>query len=494
MTLVSTNKPEKNTVVLEIQVGPDEFKPALDRAYQKNAKKISLPGFRPGKAPRHMVEKLYGSLFQEDAVNELFPKAYEDAAKEAGIEPVDRADVEIKEITADGFTFTATVTVKPEVKISSYKGLKATKKEASVDESEVDNLIEALRDRNARMKNIDDRAAQLGDTANIDFEGFCDGVAFEGGKGDNYPLILGSGSFIPGFEDQIVGHNVGEEFDVNVTFPKDYQAENLKGKDAVFKVKLNSISLKELPELDDEFAKDVSEFDTYKELREDARKQLLERATTQIDEEFEDELLTAMIENLEADIPQVMFENKADELVNDFGYRMQSQGLDLDTYLKYIGQSKEELRNSFKPQAEKHVKVRLALEAIAKAEKIEVSDEDVDKELEKLANNYGMDLEQVKAVVNREDVVEDIAVAKAIELVKANAKVSAAKKPAAKKTASKKKEEPAEEKAEKPAAKKPAAKKTTSKKKEEPAEEKAEKPAAKKPAAKKTTKKAAEEK
>ncbi len=441
MTLVSTNKTDKNTVQLEIKVGAEEFKPAVDRAYRKNAPKITVPGFRPGKAPRGMIEKTYGGFFMEEAVNELFPAAYESAVEEAAIEPVDKAEIEVKEVGEDGFTFVATVTVKPQVSISSYKGIKGSKKTASVKDEEVERTLKSLQERGARQITVEDRAAQLGDTATIDFEGFVDGEAFAGGKGEGFDLVLGSGQFIPGFEDQVVGHNVGEEFDVNVTFPEEYHAEELKGKAAVFKVKLHELKVKELPELDDEFAKDVSEFDTLAELKADIQAKLLERSQKQCDDEFENELVTGVIANMEADIPECMIERRIDEMVQDFGYRLQSQGLNLETYLKYTGSELESFRKTFREQAERHVRIRLALEEITKLENLTASEEEIEKEYARLAEMYGIEVAKVKEFIPTKDVAMDVAVNKAIDLIKENAEVTlvAGEEPAAQEPAAEEK-------------------------------------------------------
>ena len=441
MTLVSTNKTDKNTVQLEIKVGAEEFKPAVDRAYRKNAPKITVPGFRPGKAPRAMIEKTYGGFFMEEAVNELFPAAYESAVEEAAIEPVDKAEIEVKEVGEDGFTFVATVTVKPQVSISSYKGIKGSKKTASVKDEEVERTLKSLQERGARQITVEDRAAQLGDTATIDFEGFVDGEAFAGGKGEGFDLVLGSGQFIPGFEDQVVGHNVGEEFDVNVTFPEEYHAEELKGKAAVFKVKLHELKVKELPELDDEFAKDVSEFDTLAELKADIQAKLLERSQKQCDDEFENELVTGVIANMEADIPECMIERRIDEMVQDFGYRLQSQGLNLETYLKYTGSELESFRKTFREQAERHVRIRLALEEITKLENLTASEEEIEKEYARLAEMYGIEVAKVKEFIPTKDVAMDVAVNKAIDLIKENAEVTlvAGEEPAAQEPAAEEK-------------------------------------------------------
>lgn len=477
MGLDSAKKIETNKYELVISVDAKTFVDAINIAYRKNASKIAVPGFRKGKAPKSIIEKFYGeNFFYEDAVNESYPKAYDDAVTEAGIEPVDRADVEIVSISNDGYTIKATVTVKPEVELSEYKGIKAEKIEAVVSDADVDMEIDRLRDRNARIITVNDRAAQLQDTAVIDFEGFVDGVAFEGGKGENYNLKLGSGQFIPGFEDQIVGKNAGEEFDVNVTFPENYNAEELAGKAATFKVKLHEIKMDELPVLDDDFVKDVSEFDTVDELRADYKKKITEYREKMAEEEFENKLIDSVVEGMKAEIPECMIEHKIDEMTSQFEQRLMSQGLDLASYLKYTGMEMSAMRDSMKEQAEKQVKIRLALEKIASLENIAVSDEDVEAEFDRFAKMYNLPVEQIKLYITKEDVQKDLAVNKAIDIVKENAivakpvaKKTSTKKPAAKKAA----DDTADAEAEaKPAAKKTAAKKTTS-------------TAAKKPAAKK---------
>ena len=477
MGLDSAKKIETNKYELVISVDAKTFVDAINVAYRKNASKIAVPGFRKGKAPKSIIEKFYGeNFFYEDAVNESYPKAYDDAVTEAGIEPVDRADVEIVSISNDGYTIKATVTVKPEVELSEYKGIKAEKIEVVVSDADVDMEIDRLRDRNARIITVNDRAAQLQDTAVIDFEGFVDGVAFEGGKGENYNLKLGSGQFIPGFEDQIVGKNAGEEFDVNVTFPENYNAEELAGKAATFKVKLHEIKMDELPVLDDDFVKDVSEFDTVDELRADYKKKITEYREKMAEEEFENKLIDSVVEGMKAEIPECMIEHKIDEMTSQFEQRLMSQGLDLASYLKYTGMEMPAMRDSMKEQAEKQVKIRLALEKIASLENIAVSDEDVEAEFDRFAKMYNLPVEQIKLYITKEDVQKDLAVNKAIDIVKENAivakpvaKKTSTKKPAAKKAA----DDTADAEAEaKPAAKKTAAKKTTS-------------TAAKKPAAKK---------
>ena len=427
MELIRNEKVAENTVELEFKVVSEQFADAVSKAIRKANKEITLPGFRKGKAPRNVVEKMLGAeAFFNDAIDALLPDAYADAVEAAGIEPVARPEVDITACSKEeGFTAVAKVVVKPEVEVKEYKGLKATKKAVKVEEFEIDTELENLRDRNGRMVNVEDRAAKLTDTANIDFEGFVDGVAFEGGKGEGFDLMLGSGQFIPGFEEQIVDHNIGDEFDVEVTFPEEYHAAELAGKPAVFKTKLNSLKAKELPELDDEFAKDVSEFDTLEELRADIRKAKEERAAQEAELDVENKLVDAVVASMEAVIPQEMVESRIDEMVRDFEGRMSQQGLQLATYLQYTGMEMETFRKSFAEQAEQQVKIRLALEKVAAMENIEVSEEEVDAELTKIAEAYKMKLEQVKSFIPAVEIKKDLAINKAIDFIKANAEITA---------------------------------------------------------------------
>ena len=424
MSLKNVTKTETaNRVELEVEVDAATFEAAVQRAYKKNAASIAVPGFRKGKAPRNMIEKLYGTgVFYEDAMNDVYPVALDAAISESGYEYVeDKIDLDVVSVGAEGLVFKAVITVKPEVEVGEYKGLKASKKVEAVSDEDVDAELARLQDRNSRLVTVEDRAAADGDTVNFDFEGFVDDVAFEGGKGENYTLTLGSGQFIPGFEEQIVGKSIDEEFDVNVTFPEEYHAEELKGKPAAFKCKLHEIKTKELPELNDDFAKDVSEFDTLDELKADIRKAHEERAAKEADAAFENALLDQLAEGLKADIPQAMFDRRIDDMVQDFGYRMQSQGLDLDTYLKYTGMDMDAFRDGFKEQADKQVKIRLALEKIAALENIEVTEEDENAEYDRIAEMYKMEVEKVKAILNANDMKKDLAVGKALDLVKETA-------------------------------------------------------------------------
>ena len=426
MSLISAEKTGTNQHELKVSVGKEAFAAAVEKAYRKNVKNISVPGFRKGKAPKHIIEKLYGEgVFYEDAVNSLYPEAYAAAVEEAGLEPVDRPEIEVEEVSGDGFTFKAVVTVRPEVTLGEYKGLTAEKAEANVTDAMVEAEIDRLKERNARVIAVEDRPAENGDQTVIDFEGFIDGVPFEGGKGEKFDLTLGSGQFIPGFEDQIVGKNVGDEFDVDVTFPEDYQAEELAGKPAVFKCRLHELKTKEYPEVDDEFAKDVSEFDTLAELKEDFRKKLTEAAEKRAQEEFENKLIDQVVEGMQSEIPPCMIDNKMEDLVKDFDYRLQAQGMNLETYLKYTGSGLDAFKQNFAPQAERQVKIRLALEKIVELEGLKASDEEVEAEYAKMAGTYSMEADKIKQFIPAKDIALDLAVNKAIDLVRESAKAVA---------------------------------------------------------------------
>ena len=439
MSLTASKKIDTNLMELEISVPAEELKAAVDRSYRKNAPSITIPGFRKGKAPRHMIEKMYGEgVFFEDAVNELYPSAYEAAAKEAGITPVDRADIEILEVGKDGFSFKATVTVKPEVEVEGYKGIEAEKVEYTVTDEDVDAEIAKLQKRAGTTISVEDRPAQMGDNVVFDFEGFIDGVAFEGGKGEEFPLTLGSNQFIPGFEEQIAGHAIGEDFDVNVSFPENYHVDELKGKPAVFKCKIHQIKAVELPELDDEFAKDVSEFETLEALKADLKSKLQEKKDLEANDEFENKLVDAVIAGMKADIPACMYERKIDEMVQDFAYRLQMQGLNLETYMQYTGSTVESFRETFKEQAEHQVKVRLALEKIAELENLTATEEDLEEQFKKAAEVYGMELEKIKELLPADEISKDIAVNKAIDFVRENAVAPKAKKKTTRKSTAKK--------------------------------------------------------
>ena len=432
MSLKSSNKVDTNRYQLEIEVDAKTFGDALTNAYKKESKKITIAGFRKGKAPRAYIEKFYGGkVFYEDAINAAYPDALDEAVKEAKLELVeDKIDFDMIDASANGFTFKATVTTKPEVSIENYKGLSVTKKPVVIEEKDIDAEVEKVRDRNSRMVTVEDRTAQDGDVAVIDFDGCVDGVAFDGGKAENYSLTLGGGQFIPGFEEQVVGHSTGDEFDVTVTFPKEYQAKELAEKEAVFKIKLHEIKMKELPEVDDDFVKDVSDFDTLEKYRADIKAKLADASEKESTDDVENQLIDQLIENMKAEIPDAMFQNKIDEDIREFGYRLQSQGLDFDTYLKYTGMNKDTIRDSFKPQAERQVKVRLALEKIAQLENIQLTDEEMEAEFAKLAESYKIEVEKVKTFVPKEELVKDMSVEKAIGLVRDSAIISEAAKDA----------------------------------------------------------------
>lgn len=425
MSLVENKNVETNRNLLTIKVEADKFEEALERAYHKNVKKIDIHGFRKGKAPRKMIEKMYGEgFFFDDAINELYPAALSDAIVESKLEIVARPEVEVTDASKDeGFTFTATCVTKPEVAVKDYKGIKAEKVTTQVEDEDIDKKLEEMRQKGARMIDVDDRAAQDGDTVVFDFEGFTDGVPFEGGSSEDFSLVLGSGQFIPGFEAQLVGHNIDEEFDVNVSFPEDYHAEELKGKPAIFKCLLKTIQVKELPELDDEFAKDSSEFDTVAELRADLKAKATEASEKAAANELENKLVDVVIDNMEADIPQEMFEARIDDMVRDFDYRLQSQGLNIDTYIQYTGMDIDSFRKTFTVQAEKQVKIRLALEKIVELESITIDEEALNAEYDKLAEAYKMDLEKVKSYIPATELTKDLAVNKAVDLIKDSAEV-----------------------------------------------------------------------
>ena len=402
----------------------ETFKAAVNNAFKREGKKYAIPGFRKGKAPRHMIEKMYGSdIFHYDAVNDLFPEAYEAAVKEAKIDVVGRPDPEVVSMSeADGVVLKVKVAVKPEVELGEYAGLTVTKEAKNVNEADVDAEVKRMQDRNGRLLTREG-AAENGDTVDIDFEGFVDGKAFEGGKAEHYSLVLGSGSFIPSFEDQVVGHSAGEEFDVNVKFPEEYGAAELAGKDATFKIKLHEVKYKELPALDDDFAKDVSEYDTLDELKDSIRNNIKTNLDKQAEQKVENDLMDQVITNMKADIPDAMVDSRIDELVQDFEYRISQQGLKLADYLKYMGMNIEQFRAQFKEQADKQVKMRLAMEAIVAKEGITASDEEFEEEVKRIADAYKMEADKVKSIVDAAAVKADLAINKAIDFVKEKANV-----------------------------------------------------------------------
>lgn len=500
MALKSSKEVKSNVHKLEITIDGETFKKANREAFNRQRKQIAVPGFRKGKAPYGMVKKYYGDgVFYSDAFEIVYPEVLEEALNEAGLELVDNpTDLDVTEISDDGVEFTVTVTVKPDVELSDYKGLEAKKPVKEITDEDVDKAIDELRERGARFVETD-RDAKDGDMVTIDFEGFVDGVPFDGGKAEGFELTLGSGMFIPGFEDQVIGHKAGEEFDVNVKFPEDY-TEDLAGKDALFKVKINAIKEKELPELDDDFAMDVSEYDTLDELKKHTREDLEKDNNQTAENEVESQLFMALADTVLSEIPEAMFERQIDDSLQEMAYQMQAQGIDLNTYMQFTGMDEQALRDSLRERAEGQVKCRLALEKIADLENLEITAEDLEKEYERLAGMYGMEMDAIKKVLTDEDIKRDIKSSKALDFVKDNAKikevtpedldkeraVEAAK--AAAKEAEKEEKTAKKPAAKKTTAKKPAAKKTAAKKTEKKSEgEKAEKKPAKKTAAKKTT-------
>lgn len=423
MSLKSTNKVETNIYELEVDATAEEFENAVQAAYQKAKNKINVPGFRKGKAPRKMIEKLYGeSCFYDDAVNAMVPYIVGAAIEEAGLDIVDRPEIDVTALSKEnGVSFKVKCIAKPEVEISDYKGIEVEKNVKTISDEDVDNQLKSMQERNGRLITVEDRAVENGDTVVIDFEGFMDGKAFDGGKEDGFSLKIGSGQFIPGFEEQIVGKTTGEDFTINVTFPENYQMEELAGKPAEFKIKLHEIKTTELPDLDDDFAKDTSEFDTLDELKADLKKKLEDNAAKNADAAAENAVYDAVIAKMNAEIPQVMFDHKIDEMVRDFEMRLSQQGLDLPMYLSFTGMDEAAFRDTFKDQAEKTVKLRLALEQIAKLEGIEVTDEQVMEELKKMSENYKLPLNQLMSVVSPATLKTDMLVTEASKLVKDSA-------------------------------------------------------------------------
>ncbi len=424
MTVKSCEKLEKSRVALTIEVGAEEFEAAVNKAYLKMRGKMNIPGFRPGKAPRKMIESMYGAeVFYEEAVNAVLPDAYESAVDEQKLEVVGYPQVEIESVGKEGAVFKCTVAVYPEVELGQYKGLEAVKAEVKVMAADVNARLKEMADRNSRLVAVE-RAVKKGDTANIDFEGFDNGVAFEGGKGDAFDLEIGSGSFVPGFEDQLIGMKAGEEKDIDITFPENYTPE-LAGKPVVFHVKVNEVKVKELPAIDDEFAKDVSEFDTLKELKADIKKKMIEERTTAAQRAFEDVLMTKVAEGVKADIPEEMIELQAQQLVDGFKQQLAAQGIPYDQYLKMTGMEEAKIMADAKEPAANQVKMDLAIRAIIKAEGLEVSDEEVETEMKNVADKYGMDLDTVKKYLRTEDVKEQVMREKVIKVVADSAKAVA---------------------------------------------------------------------
>ena len=420
MSLKATNNVETNKYELEIEISAEDFEAAIEKAYLKARKNIAMPGFRKGKAPRKLIEKEYGEqVFFEDAVNLLYAPVVNGAVEESGLELVTRPEVEVTEISKEnGVKLKATCITKPEVEVKDYKGIEVEKVVNPVTDEDINKQLDALREKNVTVETVDDRAAENGDDVVIDFEGFKDDVAFEGGKAEDFTLSLGSGQFIPGFEDQIVGHNAGEDFDINVTFPDEYQVKELAGAPAVFKIKLKSISKKVMPELDDDMVKDSTEFDTVDEYKADVKKKLEEANEKHADSEVEAKIFDKVIENMTAEIPQVMFDNRVNEMISELEQRLAPQGISLDLYMQYTGQTINTVKKAYAEQAEKQVKLRLALEKIAKLENIEVTEDELKAEFDKLAEAYKLDVDQIKQFIHDDDLKKDIAVGKAVDLIK----------------------------------------------------------------------------
>lgn len=420
----TVEKVEKNVVSFEFSISAEEFEKGIERAYRKNVGKINIQGFRRGKAPRKLIEKYYGAeVFYEDAINIVLPDAYDKAVEENGIFPVDQPEIDIKgEISKeDGVTFTAKVTVKPEFELGTYKGVKAAKVGHRTLKKDVDAEIEKMRERNARIVTVEDRAVAKDDIVNIDFEGFSDGKAFDGGKGESFDLTIGSGQFIPGFEDQLIGKNIGDDTEVNVTFPKEYHAEDLAGKPATFKVKINSIKVKELPELDDEFAKDVSEFDTLEELQKSVKDKLSAAGKEKAKHETEENVIKAVCDATEIDIPDAMINSQIDKMLRDFDMQMRYQGLNLEQYMKYTGATVDSMREQFREDAAKNVKTSLILEKVCEVEKINATAKDVENEYNDMAEQNGMKLDDIKKYVQEDEIKERIKAQKTIKFLVDNA-------------------------------------------------------------------------
>lgn len=420
----TVEKVDKNVVSFEFTVSADEFEKGVEKAYRKNVGKINIQGFRKGKAPRKIIERYYGAeIFYEDAVNIVLPDAYDNAVKENNIFPVDQPEIDIKGEIEKGkdITFTAKVTVKPEFELGEYKGVKAQKVTSRVLKKDIEAELEKKREMNSRMVPVEDRPIEKDDVASIDFEGFCDGVPFDGGKGEGFDLTIGSGQFIPGFEEQLIGKNIGDEVDVNVTFPEEYHAEELKGKPALFKVKINSIKVKELPELDDEFAKDVSEFDTLEDLKKDIKENLSKAGKENAAHKTEENVINAVCDATEIDIPDAMINSQIDKMLRDFDMNMRYQGLNLEQYLKYTGMTVDKMRAQFKDDAAKNVKTSLVLEKICEAEGIDASEDEINKEYESMAESNGMKIEDIKKYVSEDDVKETIKARNTIKFLVDNA-------------------------------------------------------------------------
>lgn len=426
MSLKSVNKVETNKVELEIEIGAEVFEAAVQQAYLKDRKKIQIPGFRKGKAPRKLIEREYGEgFFYESAINAIYGKEVDDAVKEAGLELVARPDVEITSVEKEtGVAMKVTCITKPEVEVKDYVGIEVEKTVKPVEDEDIERELKKLQEKNVRIVTVDDRAAETGDTVKIDFEGFKDDVAFDGGKAEDFDLELGSGQFIPGFEDAIVGHSTGEQFDINVTFPEEYQAKELAGAPVVFKINLKSITKKEYPEVDDELVQEGTEFDTLDEYKADVKKRLEEQNDKAADAAVETALFDKLIENMTAEIPEVMYENRVNEMVNELAMRLRPQGISLEMYMQYTGQTEEQIRSTYREQAEKQVKLRLALEQVVKNENIEATAEEIENEINMIAENNNLTADQVKMYITEADVAKDIAVGRAVDFIKEKAAVT----------------------------------------------------------------------
>lgn len=433
MSLKNSTKTKENTYEVEVSVDAETFAKAVNKAYKKQVKNINVPGFRKGKAPKSIIEKMYGEgVFYEDAMQDCYPEALDAAAKEAELNVIAVDSLEALDASKDGFTFKATVITYPVIDINDYKGITVTKKSTRVTKKLIDEEIEKVRDRNSRMITVEDGEVVDGDMVVIDFEGMKDGVAFEGGKAENYNLKIGSGNFIPGFEEQIIGHKTGEEFTITVKFPEDYQAEELKGADAEFKINLHEIKRKELPELDDEFVKDVSDKETLDEYKEEIKETVKKRLEDEQKKDIEDQVITKLCDSVEGEIPEQMYDNAVNEMIQEFDMRLRSQGMDFNTYMKYMGATPDTIKEMYRPDAERRVKLRLALEKIAEKENFEITAEELDAEYNRLAEQYKMDVEEVKKAINDESLSADLKTQKAMDFAVDNSKTESKKSTEAK--------------------------------------------------------------
>ena len=428
MSLKNSTKTKENTYEVEVSVDAETFAKAVNKAYKKQVKNINVPGFRKGKAPKSIIEKMYGEgVFYEDAMQDCYPEALDAAAKEAELNVIAVDSLEAIDASKDGFTFKATVITYPVIDINDYKGITVNKKSTRVTKKLIDEEIEKVRDRNSRMVTIEDGEVVDGDTVVIDFEGMKDGEPFEGGKAENYNLKIGSGNFIPGFEEQIIGHKTGEEFTISVKFPEDYQAEELKGADAEFKINLHEIKRKELPELDDEFVKDVSDKETLDEYKEEVKETVKKRLEEEQKKDIEDQVITKLCDSVEGEIPEQMYDNAVNEMVQEFDMRLRSQGMDFNTYMQYMGATPDTIKEMYRPDAERRVKLRLALEKIAEKENFEITTEELDAEYNRLAEQYKMDVEEVKKAINDESLSADLKSQKAMDFAVDNSKTESKK-------------------------------------------------------------------